>query len=120
MATPVQSYNLFGTGGVHQAKGTLNNKQDVTVLPSRVTIQFFPFNFEMETSLLLDFLFAISLGVPIQFDDFTWQGISITFPDFSNYLQSLNISPFNIPNITVVAPEAQGNYSQTQITKAIF
>jgi len=120
MATPVQSYNLFGTGGVHQAKVTLNNKQDVTVLPSRVTIQFFPFNFEMETSLLLDFLFAISLGVPIQFDDFTWQGISITFPDFSNYLQSLNISPFNIPNITVVAPEAQSNYSQTQITKAIF
>jgi hypothetical protein len=120
MATPVQSYNLFGTGGVHQAKVTLNNKQDVTVLPSRVTIQFFPFNFEMETSLLLDFLFAISLGVPIQFDDFTWQGINITFPDFSNYLQSLNISPFNIPNITVVSPEAQGNYSQTQITKAIF
>jgi len=120
MATPVQSYNLFGTGGVHQAKVTLNNKQDVTVLPSRVTIQFFPFNFEMEASLLLDFLFAIQFDVPIQFDDFTWQGLSIVFPDFTNYIQSLNIPPTNITPINIVLPNIQLIFNQSKITKAIY
>jgi len=116
----VQSYNLFETGGVDQPKVVLNNKQDVTVLPRRIQIDFFPFNFVMETSLLLEFLFAISLNVPISFDNYTWQGISNTFPDFSKYLQQLNISPTNIPPIAILNPVAQSNYQQTQITKCYF
>jgi len=116
----VQSYNLFGTGGVDQPKVILNNKQDATVLPSRFPIQFFPFNFVMETSLLLDFLFAISLNVPISFDNYTWQGITITYPDLPKYLQQLNIPPTNIPPISILNPIAQSNYQQTQITKCYF
>ncbi len=78
----VQSYNLFGTGGVDQPKVILNNKQDATVLPSRFPIQFFPFNFVMEVSLLLDFLFNINYNVLIELNQYTLQGIQLMIPQF--------------------------------------
>ena len=78
----VQSYNLFGTGGVDQPKVILNNKQDATVLPSRFPIQFFPFNFVMEVSLLLDFLFNINFNVLIELNQYTLQGIQLMIPQF--------------------------------------
>ena len=78
----VQSYNLFGTGGVDQPKVVLNNKQDITVLPRRIQIDFFPYNFVMEVSLLLDFLFNINFNVPIELNEYTLQTIQIMIPQF--------------------------------------
>jgi len=78
----VQSYNLFGTGGVDQPKVVLNNKQYAPILPLRFPIQFFPFNFVMEVSLLLDFLFNINYNVLIELNQYTLQGIQLMIPQF--------------------------------------
>jgi len=78
----VQSYNLFETGGVDQPKVILNNKQYAPILPLRFPIQFFPFNFVMEVSLLLDFLFNINYNVLIEINEYTLEGIRITIPQF--------------------------------------
>jgi len=78
----VQSYNLFETGGVDQPKVILNNKQYAPILPLRFPIQFFPFNFVMEVSLLLDFLFNINYNVLIEINEYTLQGIQLIIPQF--------------------------------------
>jgi len=78
----VQSYSLFETGGVDQPKVILNNKQYAPILPLRFPIQFFPFNFVMEVSLLLDFLFNINFNVLIELNQYTLQGIQLMIPQF--------------------------------------
>ena len=115
------SYNLFESyEGIHQPKTTLNNKLFAPIIPQRVTIDYFPFNLVMETSLLLDFIFAIDFNVPISFDFYTWQGIQITYPDFPQYLQKINIPPTSIPSTIILQPNVSSTYSQTQITKCQF
>ena len=97
----VQSYNLFETGGVDQPKVILNNKQYAPILPLRFPIQFFPFNFVMEVSLLLDFLFNINFNVLIELNQYTLQGIQLSFPQLFSQL----FPQFQVPQISLPPTE---------------
>jgi len=82
MEKGVKVYGLFGTVDLHSTKVTLYQKNDITILPLRFTIDFFSFNWVMEISLLLDFLFNINFNVLIELNEYTLQGIQITIPQF--------------------------------------
>jgi hypothetical protein len=82
MERGVRVYGLFGTVDLHSTKVTLYQKNDITTLPQRFTIDFFSFNWLMEISLLLDFLFNINFNVLIELNPFTLEGIQISIPQF--------------------------------------
>jgi len=79
---------------LHNAKAKLYSKNDITILPLRITPDFFSFNFTMEVSLLLDFLFNIQFDVSIDLNDFTLETLQLLFPQIQ--LPQFSLPPTEI------------------------
>jgi len=92
----VGTYDLFGLQRISSAKVTLNNKEDATVLPFRFPNSDFQFNFVMETSLLLDFLFYINFNLALEINPFTLEGIQTLIPQFT--IPSISLPPTEMLN----------------------